>query len=76
MFGQLLPAKAEQVVDCAEVGVLVCLGGMCMPGQPSFVANGMIGMTPQMMPQMQVSMCILQTETFKIHWSAIALIQR
>jgi len=56
--------------------MLVCLGGMCMPGQPSFVANGMIGMTPQMMPQMQVSMCILQTETFKIHWSAIPLIQR
>jgi len=37
--------------------LLMCIGGVYMPGQPNVVANGMMGMTTSM----QVSMCIRHT---------------
>jgi len=42
---------------CAKDEVLMRLGGMGVAGQPGVMTNGMMGMAPQMMPSMQVSIC-------------------
>jgi len=41
----------------------MCVGAMGVAGQPGVMTNGMMGMAPQMMSSMQVSICLPTVQT-------------
>ena len=66
-------ARIFVVFDDATDEMLMCLGGMYIPGQPSVVTNGMMGVSPQMTPAMQVSNAVMECGDFRFTYLTLDL---